>query len=132
MSQLRAEPELREGRRRNEPPRSFWGYRRQNGRAGVRNYIDVLTSVNCSATVARHIAEAAEKTGLLDGYQKVDGVVAITHTSGCGIAGEGEGFELLRRTLWGDGGQSEFRRGPAGWTGLRGAADQPHECRIQH
>ena len=38
---------------------------------------------------------------LLDGYQNVDGVVAITHTSGCGMAGEGEGFELLRRTLWG-------------------------------
>ena len=108
MSQLRAEPELREGRRRNEPPRSFWGYRRQNGRAGVRNYIGVLTSVNCSATVARHIAEAAEKTGLLDGYQNVDGVVAITHTSGCGMASEGEGFELLRRTLWGTAASPNF------------------------
>jgi altronate hydrolase len=108
MSQLRAEPELREGWRRNEPPRSFWGYRRQNGRAGVRNYIGVLTSVNCSATVARHIAEAAEKTGLLEGYQNVDGVVAITHTSGCGMAGEGEGFELLRRTLWGTAANPNF------------------------
>ena len=108
MSQLRAEPELREGWRRNEPPRSFWGYRRQNERAGVRNYIGVLTSVNCSATVARHIAEAAEKTGLLEGYQNVDGVVAITHTSGCGMAGEGEGFELLRRTLWGTAANPNF------------------------
>jgi len=108
MSQLRAEPELREGWRRNEPPRSFWGYRRQNGRAGVRNYIGVLTSVNCSATVARQIAEAAEKTGLLEGYQNVDGVVAITHTSGCGMAGEGEGFELLRRTLWGTAANPNF------------------------
>jgi len=108
MSQLRADPELREGWRRNEPPRSFWGYRRQNGRAGVRNYIGVLTSVNCSATVARHIAEAAEKTGLLEGYQNVDGVVAITHTSGCGMAGEGEGFELLRRTLWGTAANPNF------------------------
>jgi altronate hydrolase len=108
MSQLRAEPELREGWRRNEPPRSFLGHRRQNGRAGVRNYIGVLTSVNCSATVARHIAEAAEKTGLLEGYQNVDGVVAITHTSGCGMAGEGEGFELLRRTLWGTAANPNF------------------------
>jgi len=108
MSQLRAEPELRASWRRNEPPRSFLGYRRQNGRVGVRNYIGVLTSVNCSATVARHIAEAAEKTGLLDGYQNVDGVVAITHTSGCGMAGEGEGFELLRRTLWGTAANPNF------------------------
>jgi altronate hydrolase len=64
--------------------------------------------VNCSATVARHIAKAAGKTGLLDGYQNVDGVVAIRHTSGCGMAGEGEGFELLRRTLWGTAASPNF------------------------
>jgi altronate hydrolase len=101
MSEQRADAEVPDFWRRNEEPRTFRGYRRKDGRAGVRNYIGVLTSVNCSATVARHIAEAAEKTGLLDGFDNVHGIVPITHASGCGMAGAGEGFDLLRRTLWG-------------------------------
>ncbi|HEY1426474.1 MAG TPA: UxaA family hydrolase, partial [Caulobacteraceae bacterium] len=57
--------------------------------------------VNCSATVARLIAQEAERSGMLDAFPNVDGVVPITHTSGCGMAGSGEGFDMLRRTLWG-------------------------------
>jgi altronate hydrolase len=93
---------------RAEPPRSFQGYRRKDGRAGVRNYIGVLTSVNCSATVARHIAEAAERSGLLDAFPNIDGIVPITHTSGCGMAGSGEGYDILRRTLWGTAANPNF------------------------
>ena len=74
----------------------------------MRNYIGVLTSVNCSATVARHIAEAAERQGLLDAYPDIDGIVPITHASGCGMAGSGEGFEVLRRTLWGTAANPNF------------------------
>jgi altronate hydrolase len=108
MSEQRAEADVQEGWRRNERPRGFRGYRRKNGRAGVRNYVGILTSVNCSATVARHIAEAAEKAGLLNGFDNVDGIVPITHASGCGMAGEGEGFSLLRRTLWGTAANPNF------------------------
>ncbi len=86
---------------RREAPRTFMGYRRADGRVGVRNYVAVLTSVNCSATVARMIADQAERSGLLDAFPHVDGVVPITHTSGCGMQGEGEAFDMLRRTLWG-------------------------------
>jgi altronate hydrolase len=93
---------------RQESPRSFEGYRRSNGRVGVRNYVGVLTSVNCSATVARHIAEAAERSGLLADYPNIDGIVPITHASGCGMAGEGEGYEILRRTLWGTAANPNF------------------------
>jgi len=93
---------------RQEAPRSFQGYRRAGGKIGVRNYIGVLTSVNCSATVARHIAEAAERQGLLDDYPDIDGVVPITHASGCGMAGSGEGFDVLRRTLWGTAANPNF------------------------
>jgi len=89
-------------------PRSFMGYRRSNGRVGVRNYIGVLTSVNCSATVARHIAEAAERSGMLRGFEHVDGIVPIVHSSGCGMAGSGEGFEILKRTLWGTAANANF------------------------
>ena len=80
---------------------TFEGYRRANGRAGTRNYLGILTSVNCSASVARFIAQAAERSGLLDQFPNVDGVVSFTHGTGCGMAGSGEGFDVLQRTQWG-------------------------------
>ncbi len=79
---------------------TFQGYRRPNGKAGTRNYVGVLTSVNCSATVARYIARAAEEQ-VRDLYPNVDGVVALTHSTGCGMADSGEGYENLQRVLWG-------------------------------
>ncbi|MGD1876385.1 MAG: UxaA family hydrolase [Kiloniellaceae bacterium] len=80
---------------------TFQGYRRANGRCGTRNYIGILTSVNCSATVARYIAEAFNKTGILKDYPNVDGVAAFVHSTGCGMADSGDGYEALQRTLWG-------------------------------
>ena len=79
---------------------SFQGYLRADGRVGTRNYIGVLTSVNCSATAARFIAEAVEDRILAD-YPHVDGVVALTHSTGCGMAGAGDGYDNLQRVLWG-------------------------------
>ena len=81
--------------------RTFQGYRREDGRVGTRNYIGVLTSVNCSGSVARFIAEAAEKSGLLDAFPNVDGIVPIVHGSGCGMSNRGDGYDLLLRTLAG-------------------------------
>ncbi|MFP3462553.1 altronate dehydratase family protein [Arthrobacter globiformis] len=81
---------------------TFQGYRRMNGSVGTRNYVGILTSVNCSATAAKLIASRIENSGVLDGYPNVDGVVALTHSSGCGTGGEGNyGFEVLQRTLQG-------------------------------
>ncbi len=80
---------------------TFQGYRRANGKVGTRNYIGILTSVNCSATVARYIAEAFNRTGILDDYPNVDGVAAFVHSTGCGMADSGDGYEALQRTLWG-------------------------------
>lgn len=88
--------------------RSFQGYRRPNGAVGARNYVGILTSVNCSGTAARLIAEAAEKEGLLDDYPGIDGIVPISHGGGCGLSDSGEGFELLRRTLWGTAANPNF------------------------
>ena len=88
-----------------EPPATFQGIRRPDGRAATRNYIGILTSVNCSAHVAGLIADVfkrnpfAENDPLAD-YPNVDGVVALTHKTGCGMAG-GEPLHLLRRTLAG-------------------------------
>ena len=80
---------------------TFEGFRRASGKTGTRNYLGVLTSVNCSATVARLIAREVEKSGLLEDYPNVDGVIPLVHGTGCGMAGKGEGFEALKRTQWG-------------------------------
>lgn len=69
----------------------FLGFRRANGKVGTRNYIAVLTSVNCSATAARKIADAFGPEELSQ-YPNVDGVVAFVHGTGCGMAGDGEGL----------------------------------------
>ena len=81
--------------------RTFQGYKRQTGRVGTRNHIGILTSVNCSATVARYIADTFNKTDLLMDYPNIDGVSAFVHSTGCGMADSGEGYENLQRTLWG-------------------------------
>ena len=82
-----------------DSPATFQGIVRADGRVATRNYIGILTSVNCSATVARLIARHFE--GRLDDYPNVDGVVALTHKTGCGMASEGEPMEVLRRTMAG-------------------------------
>jgi altronate hydrolase len=78
----------------------FMGFRRPNGSVGTRNYIGVLTSVNCSATAARKIA-AHFTPEVLAPYPNVDGVCAFVHGTGCGMAGSGDGFEALQRVMWG-------------------------------
>ncbi len=78
----------------------FMGYRRASGRVGTRNYIAIVTSVNCSATAARRIADHFTPERLAP-YPNIDGVVAFVHGTGCGMAGSGEGFEALQRVMWG-------------------------------
>src|SRR4051794_33701193 len=80
---------------------TFEGFRRSNGKVGTRNYIGILTSVNCSASVARFMAEGVNRSGLLAEFPNVDGVVSFVHGTGCGMAGSGEGFDMLKRTQWG-------------------------------
>lgn len=79
---------------------SFMGFRRDNGKVGTRNYIGILTSVNCSATAARMIANAFGPEELSQ-YPNVDGVVAFVHGTGCGMADSGDGFDALQRVMWG-------------------------------
>ncbi|HTV68548.1 MAG TPA: altronate dehydratase family protein [Rhizobiaceae bacterium] len=80
---------------------TFEGYRRGNGKTGTRNYLGILTSVNCSATVAKFMADAINRSGILDDYPTIDGVIPFVHGTGCGMNDHGEGFEVLRRTQWG-------------------------------
>ena len=80
---------------------TFEGFKRASGKVGTRNYIAILTSVNCSASVARFMADEVNKSGVLEQYPNVDGVVAFVHGTGCGMAADNEGMEFLERTQWG-------------------------------
>jgi len=83
---------------------TFQGIVRADGRVATRNYIGILTSVNCSATVARAIADHFRRDihpEALLAYPNVDGVVALAHSQGCAVDPGGEGLALLRRTLGG-------------------------------
>ncbi|BFM09307.1 UxaA family hydrolase [Halioxenophilus aromaticivorans] len=88
-------------------PTHFLGYPRADGQVGTRNYIGILTSVNCSATVAKLIEKHFASPGALSAYSNVDGVVAFTHATGCGMA-MGEGYDLLNRVYAGFARQPNF------------------------
>ncbi len=87
-----------------EPAATFMGIVRTDGpnagKVATRNYIGILSTVNCSATVARGVADHFTRERLA-AFPNVDGVVALTHGSGCGMDTHGEGMTLLRRTLGG-------------------------------
>lgn len=78
----------------------FMGIRRANGRVGTRNYIGLFVTVNCSATVARKIANYFDEERM-EAWENVDGVIPFIHESGCGMELTGEPMDLLRRTLSG-------------------------------
>jgi altronate hydrolase len=80
--------------------RTFDGYRRPNGKAGTRNYIAVISTVNCSASVSRFVADRFDRS-LLKDFRNVDGVVAFTHGTGCGMPFGGQGHEMLDRVMGG-------------------------------
>jgi altronate hydrolase len=85
-------------------PATFQGIVREDGRVATRNYIGVLTSVNCSATVARAIADYFRRDirpEALADFPNVDGVVALTHGTGCALGLESDAMKLLQRTLGG-------------------------------
>lgn len=78
----------------------FQGYRRADGKVGTRNYIGILTSVNCSASTAKMIADQFRGSAL-DDHPHVDGIIALTHGSGCGLVADSDGANVLTRTLRG-------------------------------
>src|SRR5436190_3975194 len=81
-------------------PATFQGIVRPDGRVATRNYIGILSTVNCSATVSKYVAEAFRGDALKE-FPNVDGVVPLVHTTGCGMGSTGEGIDILRRTLAG-------------------------------
>jgi altronate dehydratase len=79
---------------------TFEGYLRANGEVGTRNYVGIITTVNCSASVAKAIEQHYSREDVARRYPNIDGVIAITHGSGCGM-NKGEGYEVLMRVCAG-------------------------------
>ncbi|MFM1768149.1 MAG: hypothetical protein RJA22_678 [Verrucomicrobiota bacterium] len=82
------------------PPRTFAGYERPGGRAGTRNYLAVISSVNCSASVAHYVRDRFRTPDFAREFPHVDGVIAFTHKGGCAMD-PGEPQALLQRVLAG-------------------------------
>src|SRR3954447_11031526 len=80
--------------------RTFLGYKRPGGKAGTRNYIAVISTVNCSAMVSKYIAQRFDSAVLRD-FPNIDGVIAVKHGGGCGIQYQGLQHQILNRTLAG-------------------------------
>jgi altronate hydrolase len=82
-------------------PAFFQGIVRPDGRVATRNYIGVISTVNCSASVTRLIADEFRGAGALGEFPNVDGIVPICHSLGCGMADRGRGFDHLLDSLAG-------------------------------
>lgn len=80
--------------------RTFMGYKRKNGQVATRNYIGILTSVNCSATVAKRL-EDHFKAKELTGYPNIDGIVALPQSFGCAMDMKGDLMRIMQRTMSG-------------------------------
>jgi altronate hydrolase len=81
--------------------RFFHGYERGDSRIGTRNYVAIISTVNCSASTSKYISERIRETSLLKNFPNVDGVVAITHKAGCAMQYGGADHRQLERTLAG-------------------------------
>ena len=81
--------------------RKFLGFRREDGRAGTRNYVTILASVNCSSSVTRHIADRFANDDMLRAFPNVDGVIGFATKGGCGADRGSPGMAMLQRTMVG-------------------------------
>lgn len=81
--------------------RTFRGFLRPDGRVGTRNYIAVVSTVNCSASTSRYISNRFQDRDFRRSHPNVDGVFAITHKGGCGLPFEGKDHQILERVLAG-------------------------------
>jgi altronate hydrolase len=82
-------------------PATFDAVVRKDGRVATRNYIAVISTVNCSATVTRAVADYFKRGDFMAQFPNVDGIVPLTHSSGCGMGSNGLGIDVLRRTIAG-------------------------------
>ena len=86
---------------KNSIPDTFEGYLRNNGKIGTRNFIGLISTVNCSATVVKQIADKINNFLKEKSFENIDGAVCLKHSSGCGMNTNGYGMEVFHRTIQG-------------------------------
>tara|TARA_Y100001970_G_C14242613_1_gene865853 strand:- start:2245 stop:3738 length:1494 start_codon:yes stop_codon:yes gene_type:complete len=79
----------------------FDGFKRKSGKSGTRNYIGLLSTVNCSATVVKKIADKINNNTDLKTFKNIDGAVCLKHSSGCGMNTSGHGMKIFNQTIEG-------------------------------
>ena len=77
----------------------FDGFKRKNGKSGTRNYVGLLSTVNCSATVVKKIADKINSNSLLKEFKNIDGAVCLKHSSGCGMNTGGHGMKIFNHLV---------------------------------
>ncbi len=80
---------------------TFEGFRRPSGKVGTRNYLAIISNVNCSASVAHYIARRFNTEEWQQKFPHVDGVLAFSHGNGCGMPFGGEHHQILNRVMGG-------------------------------
>ena len=85
----------------NSFSKTFKGYLRKNGKVGTRNYIGLVSTVNCSATVVKLIANQINNYLKQNSFNNIDGAVCLKHSSGCAMNTDGYGMEVFYRTIEG-------------------------------
>ena len=79
----------------------FDGYKRDNGSSGTRNYIGLISTVNCSATVVKKISDRINNFLKGKNFKNIDGAVCMKHSSGCGMHNAGYSMDVFNRTIEG-------------------------------
>ena len=85
----------------NKKEKFFQGYKRVDGSSGTRNYIGLISTVNCSATVVKKIADKINEYLSKKDFINIDGAVCLKHSSGCGMNNTGYGMNTFNRTIEG-------------------------------
>jgi altronate dehydratase len=87
--------------KQNNQKKFFQGYKRVDGSSGTRNYIGLISTVNCSATVVKKIADNINEYLSKKNFINIDGAVCLKHSSGCGMNTTGYGMSTFNRTIEG-------------------------------
>ena len=88
-------------KKENMKEKFFQGYKRVDGSSGTRNYVGLISTVNCSATVVKKIADKINEYLSLKDFMNIDGAVCLKHSSGCGMNNTGYGMNTFNRTIEG-------------------------------
>ena len=93
--------DIRNDINKSEKTEYFKGFKRNNGSSGTMNYIGLISTVNCSATVVKKISDKINNYLKDNNFDNIDGAVCLKHSSGCGMNTSGYAMNVFNRTIEG-------------------------------